>query len=77
MSEENNIEILYFNDNRKYLELDSLIADLIELAKPIKPLCKIECKGLCLFCGMNKNDKSCSCKSEEENRVWDKLKDFQ
>ena len=75
-NEENNVEIIYFNDNTEYLDLDSIIADFIELAKPIKPLCKKNCKGLCSSCGMNKNNRSCSCKLNEENTVWDKLKDF-
>ena len=75
-NEENNVEIIYFNDNTEYLDLDSIIADFIELAKPIKPLCKKNCKGLCSSCGMNKNNRSCSCKLKEENTVWDKLKDF-
>ena len=75
-NEENNVEIIYFNDNTEYLDLDTIIADLIELAKPIKPLCKKKCKGLCSSCGMNKNNRSCSCKLKEENTVWDKLKDF-
>ena len=75
-NEKNNVEIIYFNDNTEYLDLDSIIADLIELAKPIKPLCKTNCKGLCSSCGMNKNNRSCSCKLKEENTVWDKLKDF-
>ena len=75
-NEENNLEIIYFNDNTEYLDLDSIIADLIELAKPMKPLCKKNCKGLCSSCGMNKNNRSCSCKLNEENTVWDKLKDF-
>ena len=75
-NEENNVEIIYLNDSKEYLDLDTMIADLIELAKPIKPLCKTNCKGLCSVCGMNKNNRSCSCKLKEENTVWDKLKDF-
>ena len=75
-NEENNVEIIYLNDSKEYLDLDTMIADLIELAKPIKPLCKTNCKGLCSICGMNKNNRPCSCKLKEENTVWDKLKDF-
>tara|TARA_B100001175_G_C19423990_1_gene597603 strand:- start:552 stop:1049 length:498 start_codon:yes stop_codon:yes gene_type:complete len=76
LAEKNNVESLYFNDEREYIDLENIIADLIELAKPINPLCKTDCKGLCSVCGINKNNRSCSCKSKNKSMVWDKLKDF-
>jgi len=74
--DKSDIEIVYFDANEKYLDLNNLIADLIALERPIKPLCQINCEGLCPTCGINKNKSLCSCRNEKKNTVWDKLKDF-
>ena len=70
------VEIVYFNANEEYLDLNNLIADLIALERPINPLCQINCEGLCPTCGINKNKSLCSCRIDKKNTVWDKLKDF-
>jgi len=44
------------------IELDSDIREEIILDSPVKPLCKIDCKGLCLKCGKDLNQDVCSCK---------------
>jgi uncharacterized protein len=43
------------------LDLDPDIREEIILDYPIKPLCKIDCKGLCLKCGANLNEGGCNC----------------
>jgi uncharacterized protein len=45
-------------DLRPFLE-EELVVHL-----PLAPLCKEDCKGLCPECGVNRNEQSCSCKSE-------------
>ena len=65
-----------FDENEEYLDLNNLIADLIALERPINPLCQINCEGLCITCGINKNKSLCSCRIVKKNTVWDKLKDF-
>lgn len=35
------------------------------LALPVKPLCELECKGLCPLCGKNKNIDVCSCEADQ------------
>ena len=72
----NGNDIIYFNKLDEYLNLNKVFADLIELAKPIKPLCNPDCKGLCPICGINKKF-SCSCIKEKINTDWDKLKELQ
>lgn len=39
-----------------YIARESLL-----LAEPIQSVCKEDCLGLCLSCGVNKNEQSCSC----------------
>tara|TARA_Y100001970_G_scaffold127389_1_gene157369 strand:+ start:1782 stop:2291 length:510 start_codon:yes stop_codon:yes gene_type:complete len=72
----NDIEIVYFDDNEQYLDLNNLIADLIALEIPINPLCQRNCEGLCSACGINKNKSLCSCRFEKKNTVWNQLKNF-
>ncbi len=43
------------------IDLDSDIREEIILDYPIKPLCKVDCKGLCLKCGANLNEGGCNC----------------
>ena len=76
LPDKNDVEFLYFNEDKKYIELDNFIADLIELDRPINPLCQVNCEGLCAICGRNKNKSCCSCRIQEKNTGWDKLKDF-
>ena len=38
-----------------FLDLEPLLRDAVVLALPAKPLCKPDCLGLCVECGMNLN----------------------
>lgn len=46
-------------------DLDDLIREQIWLALPLKPLCSVDCKGLCPTCGTDKNRIECDCRDEE------------
>ena len=43
------------------LDLTTSIREQILLSVPYAPLCKEECLGLCMHCGANLNEESCSC----------------
>jgi len=43
------------------IDLDPDIRQEIILDYPLKPLCRPDCKGLCLKCGSNLNEKACGC----------------
>lgn len=54
--------------NEDYIEVPDDSLDVSELARdeillhlPSKVLCKEECKGICPYCGINRNEKSCQC----------------
>lgn len=40
-------------DGHHQLDLEPAIRDAISLAEPIAPLCRPDCRGLCLECGAN------------------------
>ena len=84
--ENNNIEeslgsesenVIKFSNSMDEIDIGVFLADFIELEKPMNPLCKNDCSGLCVACGINKNKTSCDCKFDKVYEVWDKLKDLE
>ncbi|MDO8489774.1 MAG: DUF177 domain-containing protein [Candidatus Omnitrophota bacterium] len=51
------------DNSTAFIDLDPDIREEVILDYPIKPLCKIDCKGLCVKCGKNKNEGGCNCGS--------------
>lgn len=47
------------------VDITDLVLGDIAARLTMKPLCKVNCKGLCPVCGKNKNSINCQCKSEE------------
>ncbi len=45
--------------------IDPEVRDEIILDHPIRILCRPDCRGLCLFCGVNLNTETCDCKGNE------------
>ncbi len=57
-----NIELNYpVNKSNPVIDLNTDIRDEIILDYPIRPLCSLNCKGLCPKCGKNLNEGGCSC----------------
>jgi len=72
-----NSDIMDLSTSMDELDLGVIIADLIELDKPMKPLCTDKCMGLCAICGINRNNQSCDCKTAQDFEVWEKLKNLE
>ena len=51
------------NNLEPTIDLDPDIREEIILDYPLKPLCRPNCKGLCLKCGKNLNEGGCTCGS--------------
>lgn len=45
------------------VDLRKIIDDLIAINSPVSFLCKEDCKGICVGCGVNLNDGECKCKN--------------
>jgi uncharacterized protein len=43
------------------LDLQDYFRETIMLELPLKPLCSVDCRGLCPVCGKNKNREKCGC----------------
>ena len=76
-SESESENVIKFSNSMDEIDIGVFLADFIELEKPMNPLCKNDCLGLCVACGINKSKMSCDCKFDEEYEVWDKLKDLE
>ncbi len=59
----------------KRIDLGSLIMQALFLWLPMKPLCRVDCKGLCSTCGKNLNEGECECEAPVDSRLAP-LKDF-
>ncbi|MDD5561889.1 MAG: DUF177 domain-containing protein [Candidatus Omnitrophica bacterium] len=46
-----------------FIDLNPDIREEVMLDYPIKPLCSLSCRGLCVKCGKNKNEGGCNCGS--------------
>ena len=68
------IDVVYFPKGNDTIYLNGIFADMIELKRPMNPICNKECKGLCPICGINQNKAICSCKQKNDSTVWDELK---
>jgi uncharacterized protein len=72
---EEEIELKYEDMNIGYYD-DLMVLEQIELAVPMKFLCREGCKGLCPVCGADLNVKPCSCSPESVDARFDVLRDL-
>jgi uncharacterized protein len=53
------LELDFYRDDT--FDLSGLLRSEMDLALPMKALCRPDCRGLCPVCGVNRNTASCSC----------------
>lgn len=62
-------------DERNILDLTEAVRQYSELNVPMKPICQEDCRGICLYCGVNLNHEPCRCDSPaDETRMSALLK---
>jgi uncharacterized protein len=55
------------------VDLDEIVREQILLALPARHLCGEDCKGLCVTCGANLNERDCGCGHKEIDPRWSAL----
>jgi uncharacterized protein len=50
-----------------FLDLAPVLREDMLLSAPIRPLCRLDCKGLCPNCGQDWNEGPCNCEKEDIN----------
>ena len=49
------------------LDLTEFLRQYVITQRPMKPLCRPDCRGLCQICGGNLNEKQCGCRHESSD----------
>ena len=63
--EEDDLSEAFYKDDT--IDLRQLMEEQFYLALPMKPLCRVDCKGLCANCGTNLNEQTCECEVRWED----------
>ena len=67
---EEEINITYLSPDTHIIDLSNTVRDYMILSIPMKRLCKEDCKGLCVKCGSDLNEKQCECEDSEIDDRW-------
>jgi uncharacterized protein len=70
----NDMDVAYYDGVA--LDVNLLVLEQIELAMPMKFVCREDCKGLCYKCGADLNEVTCLCGSEEPDFRMSVLLEF-
>ena len=69
--EKDDLDVYFYEEPE--VRVAPIVEERIQMALPMKPLCREDCKGLCPTCGTDWNQGSCRC---QENRIdprWEAL----
>ena len=61
------MDISFYQDDQ--IDLTELLREQFYLALPMKPLCRDDCRGLCLQCGVNRNTAPATAKPAGGSRL--------
>jgi uncharacterized protein len=53
------LEVEFYKDG--IIDLTDFVREQLLLLTPMKPLCREQCRGLCQYCGQDKNQGECAC----------------
>jgi uncharacterized protein len=73
LTEEDLVSAPYDGD---YIDFTREIEEQVVLEVPIKPLCREDCRGLCVTCGADLNAGECDCSRSCTGFAFSALKDF-
>ena len=60
-------------DENHILDLTDTIKQFYSLAVPMQPVCRRDCAGICLTCGVNLNETPCGCDAAPRDPRWGAL----
>ena len=67
-------EIQRISPGNNVIDITEDVRQTAILSVPLKLLCREDCKGLCPYCGKNKNIESCACTGATVDSRWEKLR---
>lgn len=66
------LDVSYYDDD--VLDVESIVEERVQMAIPMKPLCKEDCAGLCPRCGQDWNQRACECAADSTDPRWSALR---
>ena len=66
----------FFIDPDQILDITEAVRQYADLAVPMKPICRDDCRGICSTCGTNLNESPCSCEKVTRDSRWGPLLDL-
>jgi uncharacterized protein len=66
------LDVHYYAD--PVVPLAPIAEERVQMALPMKPLCKPDCRGLCPTCGTDRNLGACACATDAIDPRWEALK---
>jgi uncharacterized protein len=70
--ERTDLDVSFYDDPT--ISVVPIAEERVQMAIPMKPLCREDCRGLCPRCGQDKNVGTCTCTLEETDPRWDALR---
>ena len=67
-------EVEFLPEDTIEIDISPVIREIFLVGRPMKLLCRDNCKGLCAHCGINLNDGNCSCTTDKIDPRLAKLK---
>ena len=64
---------VYFFENPD-IPVAPIVEERIQMAVPMKPLCREDCRGLCANCGEDLNQATCDCNEKKIDPRWEALR---
>jgi uncharacterized protein len=60
-------------DSHHILDLGETVRQYALIQAPLKPLCRLDCAGICPICGKDRNRSRCTHPAREKDHRWEKL----
>ena len=76
IAKEKNTDVILFTMSDGFIDLSSILRDIIIVEKPFKSLCGDNCKGICYSCGLDLNLRQCNCKFDSSLNEFKELKNL-
>lgn len=70
--EKDDLDVFFYDDPE--IPLTPIAEERIQMAVPMKPLCREECRGLCVHCGQDLNQENCNCAEAAADPRWGALR---
>lgn len=65
------LDVFFYDDPE--IPVSPIVEERIQMAVPMKPLCREDCRGLCPTCGADRNHGDCDCRSDTIDPRWEAL----